>query len=461
MRTMGKFVPHDYQKYAIDRIISDSALGLFLDMGLGKTVITLSAVMQLKYDQFLISKCLVIAPKKVAEATWTNETAKWDHLRGLRVVRVLGSATERMRALAGGADVYVINRENVPWLVKYLQNAWCFDMVVIDELSSFKNRNSKRFKALKLVKPHIKRLVGLTGTPSPNGLEDLWAQVYLLDEGKRLGKTLTAYRDVYFRPDKRSRDQIYSYKPDEGAAEAIKEKISDICVSMTAKDYLTMPAFTVDDMPIVLSAPARRAYDKMERDMLIEVDENTIDAASAAALTTKLLQIAGGAVYGEDGVAEIHTDKIDAFGELIEQLCGEHALVFYAYRHDIERITGECERQGLRCGELKTEADIARWNGGELDILLAHPASAAYGLNLQSGGHHIIWYGLTWSLELYQQANARLWRQGQDKGVIVHRLIVQNSADENAAEALEGKRGTQDAVMNALKARIEKVRGGK
>jgi SNF2 family DNA or RNA helicase len=388
-----------------------------------------------------------------------KETAKWDHLKMLRVIPVLGNLTKRIKALNTPADVYVINRENVVWLTEYYRNAWPFDMVVVDEFSSFKNSDSKRFKALTWVRKHIKRFVGLTGTPAPNGLLDLWAQVYLLDEGERLGKRITHFRERYFEADQRDRDRVFSYAPKPGADEVIRQLIGDICVSMSAEDYLELPDCMSVTVPVVLDAKAKTAYEKLEREMLLEVDEATIDAGSAAVLTNKLLQLCNGAVYhGEEReVAEIHRCKIEAFMELVEGLNGQPALVFYSFQHDLARIKKELEKTGLRVRQLKTPQDEDDWNAKQIDILLAHPASAAYGLNLQKGGNHVIWFGLNWSLELYQQANKRLHRQGQTEKVIIHHLVTEGGVDEDVILALEDKGATQGRLMEALKARIEKV----
>lgn len=456
---MTKFIPHAYQKYCIERVLNTPALGLLLDMGLGKTVITLTAVNDLKYNRFAVSKVLVVAPKKVAESTWVREARKWEHLKLLRFSTVLGTEAKRVRALNTPADIYVINRENIPWLVDYYRNAWPFDMVIVDEFSSFKNHNAKRFKALKNVRPHIKRIVGLTGTPAPNGLLDLWAQVYLLDGGHRLGKTIGGFRERYFEPDQRDRNRIYSYAPKPGGEEAIQRLIGDICVSMKADDYLELPDITYNTIPVLLDSKAEKAYKKLETEMLLQVDEATIDAGSAAVLTNKLLQLCNGAVYDENrNIVEIHDNKIEAFQELIEGLNGKPALVFYNFQHDKERIQNALAKTGLRVRELKTPQDETDWNNREIDILLAHPASAAYGLNLQQGGNHVIWFGLNWSLELYQQANKRLHRQGQTEKVIIHHLTVSGGVDEDVIEALLNKSSTQDHLMNALKARIEKVK---
>ena len=454
-----KFQPHAYQGYCINRLLTDEALGLFLDMGLGKTVITLTAINDLKYNRFAVSRVLVIAPKKVAEATWSKEAAKWDHLKHLRVVPVLGTAAKRIKALNTPADIYVINRENVLWLVEYYRNAWPFDMVVVDEFSSFKNHQAKRFKALSWVRGHISRFVGLTGTPAPNGLLDLWAQVFLLDQGKRLGKTIGGFREHYFEPDQRNAQQVFSYAPKPGADGVIQQLIGDICVSMKAEDYLELPDCITVDTPVVLDPKAQEAYKKLEKEMLLEVDESTIDAGTAAVLTNKLLQLCNGAVYdGDHNAVEIHQCKIEAFLELVEGLNGQPALVFYNFQHDRDRIKKALTGSSLRVRELKTPQDETDWNNRQVDILLAHPASAAYGLNLQDGGNHVIWFGLNWSLELYQQANKRLHRQGQKQKVIIHHLVVEGGRDEDVVSALEDKGATQDKLIESLKARIEKVK---
>lgn len=411
----------------------------------------------MKYNRFAVSKILVIAPKKVAEATWSKEAAKWDHLKLLRVVPVLGSLPKRVRALNTPGDIYVINRENVPWLVEYYRNAWPFDMVVVDEFSSFKNHQAKRFKALTWVRKHMSRFVGLTGTPAPNGLLDLWAQVYLLDEGQRLGAKITHFRERYFEPDQRDRDRVFSYAPKPGADEVIRQLIGDICVSMKAEDYLELPDCITVNVPVVLDSKAQAAYDKLEKEMLLEIDESTIDAGTAAVLTNKLLQLCNGAVYDENReIVEIHKCKIEAFLELIEGLNGKPALVFYSFQHDLARIKKALSGLGQRVRELKGPQDEDDWNNRKIDILLAHPASCAYGLNLQKGGNHVIWFGLNWSLELYQQANKRLHRQGQAEKVIIHHLAVEGGVDEDVIAALEDKSSTQDKLMSALKARIEK-----
>lgn len=461
---MTAFHPHPYQTYAIRRIVDGPAVGLMLDMGLGKTVITLTAVRELVYERLDVRRALVIAPKKVAEATWQAEGAKWEHLTDLRFSTVLGDAKARRAALETNADVYVINRENVVWLVDYYlgreragerqtQPTWPFDMVIVDESSSFKNPGAKRFKALRKVRGMINRIVILTGTPAPNGIMDLWAQVWLLDRGQRLGKFVSHFREYFFtyNPWK------YEYTPKPGAFEEVRRRIGDICVSMSASDWLQLPERIVHDVPVALGEASRKAYRKLEREMLLEADGETITALSAGTLTNKLLQLCGGSLYdGEGQVHRVHADKLEALTELVESLNGEPCLLFYGFRHEIDPIRAALGG-GVRM--LESAADADAWNAGKVKVLLAHPASCAYGLNLQAGGRHIIWYTLTWSLELYLQANARLYRQGQEKPVIVHRLLVQGGVDWDVAKALEGKDETQTALLEALKARIKGAHG--
>ena len=459
------FNPHAYQQHCVNKILEIAKLGLFLDMGLGKTVTTLTAIRILKYDRFLVRKVLVIAPKKVAEGTWTREKDKWDHTKILRVSPVLGSQPKRIRALNTPADIYIINRENVCWLVDYYRNSWPFDMVVVDASSSFKSHSSKRFKALASVGPHITRMVELTGTPSPNGLDDLWAQVFLLDGGERLGKRYTQFREHYFDPGRRGADgMVYDYKAKPGSEDSILQRISDICISMKAEDYLQLPDIIYHEVPVVLDPKARKAYDDLEWKMILELpeDEEDISVTSAAALSNKLLQLANGALYDDEHQAhEIHNCKIEAFLELIESLQGKPALVFYNFQHDRERILAALQKTRLRVRELKKPADEDDWNNGKIDILLAHPASAAYGLNLQHGGNHVIWFGLTWNYELYTQANKRLHRQGQTEKVIIHHLICSETRDEDVMQALERKDDVQNWVVQSLKARIKAIREGK
>lgn len=456
---MKNFVPHNYQQYCIDRIISDPAIGLFLDMGLGKTAITLMAIKKLKYEYWRSAKVLIIAPKKVAESTWSREATKWSELSCLRFSFVLGSAEKRLKALKTPADIYMINRENVMWLVDYYRNAWPFDTVIIDESSSFKNHQAKRFKALKAVRSKISRIVLLTGTPTSRGLMDLWAQVYLLDCGKRLGRNITAYREAFFVPDKRNRTTIFSYAPKDGAEETIYKAIGDICISMKAEDYLELPELVYNDIPVQLDTAAQKAYDRLERDTLLPVDDTVITAGSAAVLRGKLLQLCNGAVYDEDkNVMEIHNCKIEALLETVEQLNGQHAIICYNFQHDKARLLDALRATQLtvKVYEGKTEED--EWNAGNIDLLLVQPASCGYGLNLQDGGHHIIWFGLTDSLELYQQTNKRLHRQGQPYPVIVHHLLVQGGTDEDVIKSLSGKADVQNSLLEALKVRIQKAK---
>lgn len=458
-----QYNPWPYQQFCEDKILELPNLGLFLGMGMGKTVITLTALYKLKYYRFAARKALVIAPKKVAEDTWASEQGKWDHLRHLRVSLVLGTEKQRIAALEAPADVYVMGRENTPWLVKYYGHGWPFDVVVLDESSSFKNHQAKRFKALRSVRPRIARMIELTGTPSPRSLMDLWAQVYLLDGGQRLGRTISVYREMFFEPDKRSRTTIFSYKPREGAAETIYKAISDICISLRAEDYLDLPDCLYQDIPVVLDAKAQRDYDRLERDTLLELaDEDAlITAGTAGVLTNKLLQLCNGAVYDEDGVAhDIHDAKIEAFLETVESLGGDHALVFYAFKHDLERLWAALAGKGLRVRVYNGPEDKVAWDAGEVDLLLAHPASCCYGLNLQHGGHHVIWFGLTWALEQYQQANKRLHRQGQDHPVVIHHLVVKGGMDEDVMRSLAQKDDCQEELLSALRARIDKAKGG-
>lgn len=443
-----KYKAHGYQKKATERILQQKRVGLFLDMGLGKTVITLTAIKELIED-FAIWKVLVIAPKRVAEDTWSREHEKWDHLSGLRISKVLGTPAQRMKALKAEADIYVIGRDNVKWLVELMGKSWPFDMVVIDELSSFKNPSAQRFKALRKVIPASDRVVGLTGTPSPNGLMDLWAEIYLLDRGERLGTTISAYREKYFRAGARNGYIVYKWEPYSYSQKEIERKISDICMSMSAEDYLELPERIDNEIKIRLSEKEMKQYNQMERDQLLRIDDETVVALNAAAVMNKLLQMANGSVYADgDDVVRIHEKKLDALEEIIDTT-GEPVLVFYSFRHDLEAI----KKRIPDARELESSEDIARWNQGEIPVLLCHPASVGYGLNLQDGGHVIVWYGLTWSLELYQQANARLFRQGQQKAVIIHHLIAEGTVDEQVMRALQHKDTSQSALLAALKER--------
>lgn len=449
------FRPYPYQQRCIDRILEQPATALFLDCGLGKTAITLMAIRELIYDRFEASRVLVIAPKKVAEATWTTEAARWEQTSDLTFSKVLGTARQREEALERDADIYLINRENVEWLVKYCGCNWPFDMVVIDESSGFKNPKAKRVKALAKARHNFGRIVELTGTPSPNGLLDLWAQVYLMDYGRRLGKTFSGFRARYFDPGRRNQQIIYEWIAKPGAEDAVLRKISDICISMRADEYLELPDMIYDDVTVELGADARKKYDEMERQMILDLPDTEITAFSAAALTNKLLQLSNGAAYDESGeYHRIHEDKIEMLMELLEKLGGNHAVIYYSFRHDLDRLR---EALGRDARELKTEADINDWNAGKVRYLLAHPASAGYGLNLQQGGHHIIWFGLPWSYEQYLQANKRLHRQGQKSTVIVHHLICRGTVDEIVLKALGQKEKSQDYVLEALKAKKESL----
>jgi SNF2 family DNA or RNA helicase len=451
-----KYTPYPYQKYATKWIIDKEKAGLLMEMGLGKTVCTLTAINELLYDYFDVVKVLVIAPLRVAESTWGEEIKKWDHLRHLKISKVLGAEKERIKALNTKADIYIINRENVAWLVNFYKSNWPFDMVVIDELSSFKSHKAKRFKALRKVRPFIKRIVGLTGTPAPNGLIDLWPQIYLLDGGKRLGKTITGFREKYFLPDKRNREIIFSYKPKDGAKEAIYEKLSDICVSMKAKDYLDLPERIDNFITVYLDDKAKGQYEQLERDLLLPLKDADVVANTAAILTNKLLQLSNGAVYDENkDVKEIHDAKLKALEDVIEAANGKPVLVFYTYKHDLMRIKEHLKNKILR--ELKSAKDIEDWNKGNIEVLLAHPASAGHGLNLQAGGNIIVWFGLTFSLELYSQANARLHRQGQKETVIIHHLIAKGTIDEDVMKVLKNKEATQESLLKAVRARINRV----
>lgn len=444
-----KYKPHNYQQFATDFILNQSICCLMLDMGLGKTVITLTALWQLALDSFDVSRVLVIAPKRVAEDTWPKELAKWEHLTGLTSSLVLGSAAERKAALQRKAFLYIINRENVAWLVK--NHYWDFDMVVIDELSSFKSNKAERFKAMKKVRPMITRIVGLTGTPAPNTLLDLWPQMYLMDMGQRLGRFIGGFRDRFFLPDKRNREIIYSYKPREGAEDAIYALISDICISMKAADYLDMPERIDNRIEVSMSPKERKLYDDFQKDMVLSIGDEELDAVNVAALSNKLLQMANGAVYGEDKkVIPIHDRKLDALEDLVEAANGKPLLVAYWYKHDLQRI--KARFKNARC--IDTAKDIDDWNAGKIPLALIHPASAGHGLNLQDGGCTIVWFGLTWSLELYQQLNARLWRQGQKHTVVIHHIITKGTHDEDVMRALENKDTRQSALIEAVRARI-------
>ncbi|MGL6202073.1 MAG: SNF2-related protein [Lachnospiraceae bacterium] len=422
---------------------------------MSKTVSTLTAINDLMYDYFTIAKVLVIAPKRVAEDTWSTEVEKWDHLTHLTISKVLGSASDRKAALRATADIYVINRENVRWLVEYLGKAWNFDMLVIDELSSFKSNKSQRFKYLKRVLPLVDRVVGLTGTPAPNGLMDLWPQIYLLDQGKRLGKNITAYRSRFFYPSKMNGHIVYAYEPKEGADGAIHRLIEDITVSMKAADYLELPEKIMNDIYITLDPKVMKKYRQLEREQILQLDGDTITALQAASVYNKLLQLANGSVYDDEkSVISLHDEKVEALKGIIEEAQGHPVLVFYNFKHDYRKLI----KTFPKARTLNGSADIKEWNAGKIDLLLAQPASMGHGLNIQAGGHIIVWYGLNWSLELYQQANARLYRQGQKKNVIIHRLIAKGTVDEEVIKRLESKDVTQDSLMESIKAKIEEYK---
>ena len=448
-----QFKPHDYQQFAIDFIKGHPNAAVFLDMGLGKTVITLTALDDLLFDSFEVSRVLVVCPLRVAKTTWPQEIGKWDHLRHRRYSVIVGTPKERIAALGRPAELYIINRENVEWLVKhYAGRKLPFDMLVIDELSSFKSYQAKRFHALLKVRPRVKRMVGLTGTPSSNGLMDLWAEFRVLDMGKRLGRFITHYRTAFFQPDKRNAQVVFSYKPLPGAEDAIYEKISDITISMRAGDYLDMPECVMNEVKVTLSEKERQAYDTMRSELVLSLGGEEVDAGNAAALANKLSQMANGAVYGEDKkILPLHDRKLDALEDLIEAANGKPVLVAYWFKHDLERI-----RARFTVREIKTAQDIADWNQGEIPVAVIHPASAGHGLNLQAGGSTLIWFGLTWSLELYQQTNARLWRQGQKaQTVVIHHIITKDTIDERIMSALRRKDKTQSALIDAVKANLE------
>lgn len=448
-----KYKPHEYQVYATEYILNHPIAAVLLDMGLGKSVITLTAIFDLTLDSFLVRKVLVIAPLRVARDTWPAEIEKWDHLKGLKYTVAVGSEVQRKTALMKRAQVYIINRENVEWLISRSGIPFDFDMVVIDELSSFKSHQAKRFKSLMKIRPKVNRIVGLTGTPSSNGLMDLWAQYRLLDMGQRLGRFIGRYREDYFVPDKRNQQVIFSYKPKPGAEEAIYRLISDITISMKGTDYLKLPELVINEVDVKLSEKEMKTLDTMKRDLITTVKGEEITAANAAALSGKLLQMANGAVYDDQGtVLHIHDRKLDALEDLIEAANGKPVLIAYWFKHDLSRIQKRFEVEVL-----STSDSIKRWNDGEISIAAIHPASAGHGLNLQAGGSTLVWFGLTWSLELYQQTNARLWRQGQKETVVIHHLISKGTIDERVMKALNDKNNTQSALIDAVKATLKEV----
>lgn len=450
------YEPHDYQTYATDFIEAKPISALLLDMGLGKTVITLTALNDLLFDSFDAHKVLIIGPLRVARDTWPAELGKWSHLKDLRSSLAVGSEEARIRALRAKADIYIINRENVEWLVDRSGVPFDFDTVVIDELSSFKNCRSIRFRSLSKVRMRISRIVGLTGTPASNGLMDLWAEFRILDYGKRLGRFITHYREAYFRPDKTNGQVVFSYKPLPGAEDAIYRQISDIAISMRAADHIKMPELVSNAYRVDLSERERKVYESLKDEMAIDLGEDEITASNAAALSNKLLQLANGAIYtDEKGVREVHQRKLDALEDLVEAANGKPLLVAYWFKHDLSRIEGRLREKGIAYEKLDSASSIGRWNEGKTAVGLIHPASAGHGLNLQSGGSTIVWFGLTWSLELYQQTIARLYRQGQrDKTVVVIHIIASGTIDEYVMKALSKKEKAQDSLIEAVKAEI-------
>ena len=451
-----KYNPHSYQKYATEFICSNTIACLLLDMGLGKTAITLSALNDLLFDSFEAHKVLVIAPLRVARDTWPEELGKWEHLNELRYSVAVGTESERKAALMRKADIYIINRENVQWIVEDSGLPFDYDTVVVDELSSFKSHQSKRFRALMKVRPRVRRIIGLTGTPTSNGLMDLWAEFRLLDLGKRLGRFIGQYRNDYFSPDKRNGQTIFSYKLQPDAEGQIYRQIADITISMKAIDHLQMPELISTECPVQLSESERDRYNELKRDLVLQLPDGQVTAANAAALSGKLCQMANGAVYAEDGsFVHIHDRKLDALEDLIEAANGKPVLVAYWFRHDLDRVGARLHKLHIPFSQLDTAESIKRWNNGELPVALIHPASAGHGLNLQAGGSTLIWFGLTWSLELYQQTNARLWRQGQkSETVVVRHIIVKDTIDERILKALSDKDYTQSALIDAVKANL-------
>ena len=446
-----KYKPHSYQEYAIRYIETHPISALLIDMGLGKTSITLTAIHNLLFDSFEVCKVLVIAPLRVAKNTWTDEIKKWEHLSTLTYSLIVGNENERLSALNEQTYIYIINRENVDWLVNKSGYKFDFDMVVIDELSSFKNHQSKRFKSLMKVRPLVKRIVGLTGTPSSNGLMDLFAEFKILDMGKRLGYFIGQYRNTYFKPDKMNGPIVYSYKPLPNAENAIYEKISDITVSMKANEYLKMPELLTSNYVVELSNSEKNQYDEMKKSLVLEITDGEITASNAASLSNKLCQLSNGAIYDdEQNIVEIHDRKLYALEDIIESMNGKPLLIAYWYRHDLERIKS---RFSVR--EIKTSEDISDWNDGKIPVALIHPASAGHGLNLQNGGSTLVWFGLTWSLELYQQTNARLYRQGQKNTVVIQHIITKGTIDEQILKALQKKNKTQADLIDAVRANLE------
>ena len=452
-----QYRPHDYQRYAVNFIEEHPVAAVLLDMGLGKTSITLTALNDLLFDSFEVHKVLVIAPLRVARDTWTAEADKWDHLQNLICSVAVGTAAERTAALKRQADIYLINRENVQWLIEESGLPFDFDMVVIDELSSFKSGQSKRFKSLLKVRPLVSRIVGLTGTPAGNGLMDLWAEFRILDMGKRLGRFITGYRMNYFVPDKMNGQIVYSYKPRPNAEREIYDAISDITISMKSTDYLKMPELINTEYTVSMSEDEAAQYEKLKKELTMNVGEDEeITAANAAVLSGKLTQLANGAIYDDCGNCHgFHDRKLDALEDIIEASNGKPLLIAYWYQHDRDRIERRLHERHIPFSRMDTSDSIRRWNSGELPVALIHPASAGHGLNLQSGGSTIVWFGLTWSLELYAQTNARLWRQGQTSDtVVVTHIVTGGTIDEDILKALRSKDKTQSALIAAVKANL-------
>ena len=455
-----KYVPHAYQAFCINYIKTHPVSALFLDMGLGKTVITLTAIRDLMLDELLVTKTLVIAPLRVARDTWPAETRKWDHLNDLDISVIVGNLRVRESAVSKSALIYIINRENIKWLVEYYEKngiRWDFDCVVIDELSSFKNYHSQRFKWLRKMRPFVKRWIGLTGTPSSNGLMDLWAEIGILDGGQRLGRFIGRYRDAYFKPSSMnpSTGVVYSYAPREGAEQQIYDRISDITISMKALDYLEMPECVYVNHEVQMSDQEKKLYDQLKSDLIIPLEDGDIDAANAAALSNKLLQLSNGAVYDENGIVRVvHKRKLEMLEDMIEAANGHPVLIAYWFKHDHQRIMEHLTACGYSPRDIRESEDIKDWNTGKMAVALIHPASAGHGLNIQEGGHILIWFGLTWSLELYQQTNARLWRQGQRDTVTIHHIVCENTVDEDVLNALSSKNVTQEKLIAAVKAQL-------
>ena len=455
-----KYVPHAYQAFCINYIKTHPVSALFLDMGLGKTVITLTAIRDLMLDELLVTKTLVIAPLRVARDTWPAETRKWDHLNDLDISVIVGDLRVRESAVSKSALIYIINRENIKWLVEYYERngiRWDFDCVVIDELSSFKNYHSQRFKWLRKMRPFVKRWIGLTGTPSSNGLMDLWAEIGILDGGQRLGRFIGRYRDAYFKPSSMnpSTGVVYSYAPREGAEQQIYDRISDITISMKALDYLEMPECVYVNHEVQMSDQEKKLYDQLKSDLIIPLEDGDIDAANAAALSNKLLQLSNGAVYDENGIVRVvHKRKLEMLEDMIEAANGHPVLIAYWFKHDHQRIMEHLTACGYSPRDIRESEDIKDWNTGKMAVALIHPASAGHGLNIQEGGHILIWFGLTWSLELYQQTNARLWRQGQRDTVTIHHIVCENTVDEDVLNALSSKNVTQEKLIAAVKAQL-------